>query len=208
MTAPVAKVPNPTLPPRGKKVSNSGRKPIHRGRHPIPKRSSSPKASTASTPKINPVKQSPAVTPVTPPSPSSGGTTTVVDIKPKVPPRQPQEPVVTEGITPKNSNVKSGKSDVIIALMFGLIIVNGFSSGQFQDIAAVVTKAKKADTKKSHHGFMMLGGELVFMIGLSLIAKMGEEAANFVLVFVIALWTLWGVQNGTHIASFAKKVNG
>lgn len=155
----------------------------------------------------------PAAAPGPMPAPAAGGGTsqTTITVEP-LPPSDVvdiNEPRKTENFQPKNSygNVNSFKANAVMAFLFALIVVNGFSSGQFQSIWKVLTK-QSTDTTTSHHSFLILGGEIVFAIGMSLIAETGDSASNVIGVFVFALWLLWGVKNFNHINNFAKKVNG
>lgn len=177
----------------------------YRSTNPTPQ----PPGSSAST-VVNPQKtvNAPVGTTRSTPSaskPNLGGPTTIV----KPVPVQPAPPPIqsTDVIQIKNgpqSNI-SAKPDIIIAMLFALIVVNGFSSGQFQGIASVITK-KSTDTQTSHTSFLKIGGEIVFAIGLSIIAGISDDAHKVVVVFVLALWVLWGVQNSNHISNFVNKV--
>lgn len=123
----------------------------------------------------------------------------VIDIK---------TPQPTGGIQPKAGPVSKpslGKGDFATALLFALMVTNGFTSGQFKSIMQTIT-TKGTDTKTSHHNFLVLGGEIVFIIGLSMIAGISDEAATAVIWFAFAMWLLWGVQHGKSIASFVGKV--
>jgi len=152
------------------------------------------------------------------PKPKLGGPTKLAPLPAPTPvpvANTPRAPVPSETIDIREDTLKAGnrpggnfgKPDLIMAFVFALIVVNGFTSGQFQSIAKVLTK-QSTDIKTTRTSFLMIGGEIVFAIGLSLIAQIGDPAANFVLVFVFALWALWGVQNVKHIQSFMKGVKG
>lgn len=105
-----------------------------------------------------------------------------------------------------NQDTRKSKGDLVAALLFALVIVNGFSAGHFKNIIGSLTN-NHPDPKSTHTDFLVLMGELVFVVGVSMFAQVSDGAANFTLSLTIGLWLVWGVQNGKSIASFAKKVN-
>jgi hypothetical protein len=108
-------------------------------------------------------------------------------------------------VNASGASVKPLHPDIVIGLLFALIVVNGFTSGQFQNIWGTITNQNK---NASHTDFLMIGGELVFAVGLSLIADIGEGAYKAVMALIIALWILWGMIHSQNIQNFLKKSSG
>lgn len=106
-----------------------------------------------------------------------------------------------------NANPPRPHPDLITGLLFALIVVNGFTSGHISAITGVM-KGTSKDTTASHNAFLMLGGEIVFAIGLSLIAGINDAANKLAISLVLGLWLLWGVQNFSHIQNLTKKTSG
>lgn len=118
----------------------------------------------------------------------------------------PPSPQVAPDLIVVNSRTTSKglpHPDMVMGLLFMLIVVNGFSSGQFQKIWSTLI-GKQGAVK---HDFLVLGGEFAFAVGLSMIAGMGSGATKVILALTIALWILWGMQNVKHIQSFTKKAS-
>lgn len=88
---------------------------------------------------------------------------------------------------------------VITMLLFALIIVNGFTAGHFKKLFGTISGAS---TTPTHSEFLILGGELVFVVALSMIAESSEGARGPILALVFGLWLLWGVSHGTTIRNF------
>lgn len=115
---------------------------------------------------------------------------TVTPIAPPTTRQSSPNLVVVEHVgTSGNGNVKAGLAS---SALFLLIIASNMSSGNMQKIWAFVTQPGNAPTVKEVHSyFITVGGEIVFLIILSMIAQTSEDAANFVLLFAVTLWILW-----------------
>lgn len=122
---------------------------------------------------LAPIKPAP-VAPITPPPVRPTGPSTVI-----------VEHVGTSG----NGNVKAGLAS---SALFLLIIASNTTNGNMKKIMSFITQPGNAPTiKEVHQYFVTVGGEIVFLIILSMIAQTSEDAANFVLLFAIALWIIW-----------------
>lgn len=121
----------------------------------------------------------------------------------------PPPPTVNENIVVRDSRDKGAGIHPDLVVGFGalLMIVNGFTSGQFSRIVKVVTGgSNKADSDAAHKDFLVLGGEAVFIIALDMIAKTDDSANTMILVLLFGLWTVWSIQNVSVITNFVKKV--
>lgn len=120
----------------------------------------------------------------------------------------PNSPVNNGGIVPKASRSTKGFSPpaLVPTLLFLLILVNLFSSGQFTSLSGALTKRSSSSITGARSTFLVIGGEVVFLIFLSLIAEGSDTANKMVITFIVLLWLLWGFHNRNVIASFASKV--
>lgn len=100
----------------------------------------------------------------------------------------------------------SGNTTLVETLLLLLIIVNGFTSGQFKGLWGLMTLKNAANPQQFRQGFIVLGGELVALIALSLVAKSSDNAKKIVLFLVGALWLGWFMHNSANISAFTAKV--
>jgi hypothetical protein len=118
--------------------------------------------------------------------------------------RQPQPVVVTEGNVARSGG--STSVGLVEILLLSLIIANGFSSGQFKGLWGLITLQSSTDPHQFRQGFMVLGGEIVALVALSLVANSGSGARKVVLALVSTLWLGWLIHNRAALSSFAAKV--
>jgi hypothetical protein len=119
--------------------------------------------------------------------------------------QQTQPPVVTGGNVAKSGG-GSGSVGLVETMLFLLIIVNGFTSGQFKGLWGLITLQGGASPQQFRQGFVVLGGELVLLIILSLASRSSDDAKKVVLAIVGTLWLGWLFHNRAVIASFAALV--
>lgn len=91
--------------------------------------------------------------------------------------------------------------NIVTMLLLSLVVVNGFAAGHFQKISGVVS-GKNTSPQSIHSEFLVLGGELVFVVALSMLAETSEGASGPILALTLVLWLLWAIQNGKHIRNF------
>lgn len=169
---------------------------------PLPKPAPAPASAPAPAPAASAPAPAPAPAPSAPPPAMHGPAAPGYPYPNKI--VEEREIVVPK--TDSSSEARKSKGDLVAALLFALVIVNGFSAGHFKNIIGTIT-GQHSDPKSTHNDFLILMGELVFVVGVSMIAQVSDGAANFTLSLTMGLWLVWGVQNGKSIANFAKKVN-
>lgn len=132
-----------------------------------------------------------------------------------VPPRS--SAVVPPSGSPKTTNVvveneppdTSGGSTLVPGLIFGLIIINAIASGQIKNIFGLITnQSGGVNVSSLHTQTLILFGEFVFAIALSIIAETNRSARQVIIVFVIALYLVWGFSNRTILTNWIQKLTG
>lgn len=93
-------------------------------------------------------------------------------------------------------------------LLIVLVIVNAFSSGQMSQVVAFLQTAGSNDTKGTqiHQAFLVLGGELLFMVILIIIAQSSPRANDIVFSMVVVLWIAWFFHNKPVLDALVAKV--
>jgi len=108
-----------------------------------------------------------------------------------------------------NNKVETGKfsgTDVVVVLGVGLIIVSGLMSGNLQKLTgAVWSGSVPADFLKE---VLTVGGELVFLTFLAIIAELSDDARTLIIVFLLALWAVLLMSNGDKLAAWNKTLLG
>lgn len=75
----------------------------------------------------------------------------------------------------------------------GLVGVNFWTSAQREQVAATVWNKKGAAA--SHKVLTTVGGELVLVLVLVLVAGQSDSLANGMLAVIASLWVLWAMQH-------------
>lgn len=77
----------------------------------------------------------------------------------------------------------------------GLVAVNFWTSSQRDAIANLVFGDKQgaAAAQPGHAALVGIGGELVLLLVLFVVAGMSDQLASAMLAIVAALWVLWGI---------------
>lgn len=87
--------------------------------------------------------------------------------------------------------------DIIVALGLGLIIINAVQNGQFTSLIDAIWSGNIATSFRSDA--ILLGSELLFLLGLTLFAELSQDTRNVAIVFIIALYIVWSVKNASTL---------
>lgn len=82
---------------------------------------------------------------------------------------------------------------IVIAGGLGLVGVNFWTSNQRPAIANVIFGDKGADPNAARSALVGIGGELLLVLILVMMAGASEALSRTALAIIAALWVLWGI---------------
>lgn len=86
-----------------------------------------------------------------------------------------------------------------------LVLLNSYSSGRFTGIFQVVWNGQTKLEAKSD--ILRLGGELLFILALTVVAEINNDASNLVAALFIGLILLWSLNNLSTVQKFIPDIN-
>lgn len=92
-----------------------------------------------------------------------------------------------------------------LVFFFGaaLIVVNGISSKQFAIMWDIIADPQWLGSSAQYRqAALVLVGEIVFIIVLSMIAENSRDFGKIALTFIAALWLVWAIKNGKSLQAY------
>lgn len=94
-----------------------------------------------------------------------------------------------------------GTQQLVAVGGLGLAAVNFWTSNQRPLITGVLWGDAGADAAAGHKALLGLGGELLLIAILTLVAGQSDGMATGMLAAVAALWVLWGIHHYTGVTA-------
>lgn len=91
-----------------------------------------------------------------------------------------------------------------------LIVANGFSSGQFKDIASNASTGTANQTLQigGQQAMLMITGELIFVIVLASMAEASDGANATAIALLLGLWLIWLMHNAGNAQGIVQLFQG
>lgn len=100
-------------------------------------------------------------------------------------------------------------SSLVLLLGLSLIVVNGVSNGQLQEMWSFVYDTTGGSTTAGQQSNMLLlAGEFVFVFIIATFSEKSNEFSKFAIVLFIALWFVWTMENPQALSVIANALSG
>lgn len=96
-----------------------------------------------------------------------------------------------------------GKQSVVALGGLALVGVNWWNSDQRGAISDAF--AGHSHPAKAHSALLQMGGELLLVLVVTIVAGMSDSLGTGMLALIAALWILWGIQHYAGVAPGKKK---
>lgn len=102
-------------------------------------------------------------------------------------------------------------SELVFIFGFALVLANAGANKQLTDIWDLISNPSMETVKSLPNvrsNIYMLGGELLFVIILSMIAGASRTGGQLVLALIFALWVVWSMLHVPEMNTFFKALTG
>lgn len=99
------------------------------------------------------------------------------------------------------SSGKFGSADYVIVLGLALILVSGLTNGSLKRVVSGTWTGNVPGEFKTD--IITIGGELIFVVILGVLAQSDRDVRNVIVVFLIGLWAVWLMMNQDKIIKWS-----